>query len=108
MKKTHHFRRRILVAVLLLLASVPIKQTIADEPSIRAGSDGPTQSPIDIRKADVTFMKNLTPLSFNYKSDVALDVENTGSPDEECTIRANAPEGAGALNVDGKTYYLKQ
>jgi carbonic anhydrase len=64
------------------------------------------QSPVDIRSADLTFVENLPRLRFNYQSRVTLDVENTGSPHELATVRANVPPGAGELRVSGVTYKL--
>jgi carbonic anhydrase len=64
------------------------------------------QSPVDIRSADLTFVENLPHLRFKYQTQVTLDVENTGSPDEFKTVSANVPPGAGELRVSGVTYKL--
>jgi carbonic anhydrase len=65
------------------------------------------QSPIDIR-SDNTFFGNLSPMTFNLSSNTSLDVINNGSPGKESTIRANVPDGAGSITVDGDTYKLAQ
>lgn len=65
------------------------------------------QSPIDIRPEN-TVQTVLAGLDFQYGSDVALDVVNTGSPGEEATVRANVAAGGGDLTVSGVTYDLLQ
>src|SRR5687768_4093182 len=69
---------------------------------------GMEQSPVDIRANEVTFVENLPALHFIYGTSFFLNVVNTGSPDEEATIRANVPAGAGRLQVEGVTYNLLQ
>jgi carbonic anhydrase len=66
------------------------------------------QSPIDIRAEDVAVVNHLPSLDFTYSKHTALTVINTGSPDEEATVRAVVPAGAGKLTVDGVTYNLLQ
>lgn len=47
-------------------------------------------------------------MSFDYHSGVSLDVENTGSPGEEKTIRADVATGDGSVTISGDTYELLQ
>ncbi|HEY6044463.1 MAG TPA: carbonic anhydrase family protein [Nitrosospira sp.] len=66
------------------------------------------QSPIDINAQDTKF-QSLSPLHFNLSSDTTLSVINNGSPDVTKTAaRANVPDGAGSVTVDGDTYKLAQ
>lgn len=68
------------------------------------------QSPIDLRAEDAVLVhaNELARLHFDYSSRATLEVVNTGSPDEEATIRANVPAGAGRLAVEGVAYDLRQ
>lgn len=43
-------------------------------------AQGLAQSPIDIQATDLTIVDNLPSLYFNYDTDIALTVINTGSP----------------------------
>jgi len=66
-----------------------------------------SQSPIDIRLKNVT--AELQPLlTFTYSSSTELNVVNTGSPDEESTVRAVVLPGAGKVRLSNKDYFLKQ
>ena len=71
-------------------------------------AQGLAQSPIDIQATDLMVVDNLPALYFNYDTNAALTVINTGSPDEFATIRAVVPEGAGKLRVNGVNYNLLQ
>jgi carbonic anhydrase len=83
-------------------------QTPAHHPSATAA--GAQQSPIDIRGDDlqVAGLHHLPPLEFHYATHARLDVENTGSPGEEATVRANVAPGAGTLRVGDRVYELVQ
>ena len=81
--------------IVLLLAS-PVAQAA-----------GERQSPIDIRPENSVFSA-LPPLQFNFNSDTALSVVNTGSPDPEKSLRANVSSGAGKLMVSGHEWDLAQ
>ena len=67
----------------------------------------PMQSPIDITSANTVYSV-LPPLQFDYGNSVVLDVENTGSPGEEKTIRATVGAGTHSLSLSGVTYDLLQ
>ncbi|MFZ4573282.1 MAG: carbonic anhydrase [Phycisphaerales bacterium] len=66
------------------------------------------QSPIDIRNENISYNAALPSLNFSYSQNTPLDVVNTGSPDEEATVKANVPAGAGSVSVSGNTYDLLQ
>ncbi|MDQ3185331.1 MAG: carbonic anhydrase family protein [Pseudomonadota bacterium] len=88
----------------LFLGGLPAAQaTLADTPLAMK-----PQSPIDIRSDNVTFVKDLPALEFNFSSNTALDVINNGSPDAEKTVRANVPVGAGTLTLFGHEWDLVQ
>lgn len=68
----------------------------------------PEQSPIDITSTNAVYSV-LPPLQFDYGNSVALTVENTGSPGEEKTIRANVGAGTHSLLLlSGVNYNLLQ
>jgi carbonic anhydrase len=86
--------RRLLMAALLGLGMTT------------AARAGPMQSPIDIRPEHAVFSA-LPAFYFAYSPDAALSVLNTGSPDEEATVRANV-SGGSSLEVAGVVYDLLQ
>lgn len=65
------------------------------------------QSPIDIRSENAIYTA-LPELQFSYSASASLNVINTGSPDENATIRADVPSSAASLLVSGVTYDLLQ
>ena len=66
-----------------------------------AAAHAQEQSPIDLRRQDAVLVhgNGLPRLHFDYAARVTLEVVDTGSPDEEATVRANVPAGAGRLTV---------
>ena len=68
------------------------------------------QSPIDIRGDELVTEKprEIRPLWFHYASHATVDLENTGSPGEESTVRANVTPGDGELRVGDVDYRLVQ
>lgn len=90
--------------LVLLLASIVVGLAM----SASVWAEGFEQSPINIRARDVTYVSQLPVLNFTYSSNTTLNVVNTGSPNEESTVRANVPSGAGTLQVEGVTYNLLQ
>ena len=99
---TSTFVRRVAFAGVLALSVVPATSTIA-----RAAQEGgDSQSPIDIRDGDVSFVDELPDIHFRYP-DATLEVIDTGSPDEEATVRAVVNTTA-TIRVEGVTYRLSQ
>ena len=89
--------------VATLLATLAVAAALAG--AATASSDveaGDAQSPIDIRRSQVTFVNQLPAIRFSYprKADVVLN--NTGSPGEEATVRADVPAGAASITLSGK------
>jgi carbonic anhydrase len=68
------------------------------------------QSPIDIEGSDLQIVKkrDVAPLTFQYATNATVDLENTGSPGEESTVRANVTPGDAVLHVGDTDYRLVQ
>lgn len=68
------------------------------------------QSPIDIEHHDLRVVgkHDLSAIKVHYSRHATLDIENTGSPEEESTVRANVTAGDGTLRIDGREYRLVQ
>ena len=99
---TSPFVRRVAFAVILALGVLPATSTIATA----AQEGGGSQSPIDVRDGDVTFVDELPAIRFHYP-DATLEVINTGSPDHEATVRAVVNTTA-TIRLEGVTYRLTQ
>ena len=84
-------------ALLLVVSGTSVTALAQDE-----------QSPIDIRNENISYNAAMASLNFSYSHNTPLDVVNTGSPDEEATVKANVPAGAGSVTVGGNTYDLLQ
>ncbi|HVG21252.1 MAG TPA: carbonic anhydrase family protein [Blastocatellia bacterium] len=104
MKKVFYIWRFALLAALSISVIMPSAWAYAQ---VSSGA-GLEQSPIDIRKQDLTFVEHLPQLGFSYGTKVALDLINTGSPGEFATVRANVQAGDGELCIGGATYKLLQ
>jgi carbonic anhydrase len=96
MKKSSYGPLRLAPLALIVLVASPVTQAAEER-----------QSPIDIRPENTVFSA-LPPLQFTFNSDTPLSVVNTGSPDEEKTIRANVDVGAGKLMLSGHEWDLAQ
>jgi carbonic anhydrase len=68
---------------------------------------GEAQSPIDLRRAEITFVDRLPAIRFSYPREADITLTNTGSPDEEATVRADVPAGA-SITLRKKQYDLQQ
>jgi len=108
-----------LAATLLIGLIGPTRTTASPadsprSPALRAPETGQSavaqQSPIDIRGDDLQVVKKqaVPPLTFHYGTHATVDVENTGSPNEEATVRANVTAGDGEIRVGDRTYRLVQ
>lgn len=92
--------RHIEFALLALALTVPAIARAQHQPS------GP-QSPINIERAHAC-VTPLPRLVATRRSAVTEIWRNTGSPDEDETIRVSATPPAGNLELDGKTFKLRQ
>lgn len=88
------------------LAAVAISVFLLSTSSVFAQS-GAQQSPIDLQTEAVVAQK-LPKIHFSYGNDVTIHVVNTGSPDENATVRAEVPAGAASIEAEGVTYTLLQ
>ncbi len=79
-------------------------------PRLAEEAIGTSQSPIDIRAEDLTLVsqQSLPALKFRYDRRATLDVVNTGSPDEEATVRADVAAGESELRVGSEAFQLLQ
>jgi carbonic anhydrase len=73
-----------------------------------AASARPSQSPIDFRPRDITFVNRLPRIGFRYPQSVDVTLVNTGSPDEFATIRADVPAGAAHITLNSVRWDLQQ
>jgi carbonic anhydrase len=68
----------------------------------------PSQSPIDFRNSNVTFVERLPRIAFGYPKRIDATLLNTGSPGEFATIRADLPAGAAHITLSGVRWDLEQ
>lgn len=68
----------------------------------------PRQSPIDLRRNQITFVRRLPRIEFRYPRRVDVTLINTGSPDEFATVRAEPPPGAAHIVLNGVRWELDQ
>jgi carbonic anhydrase len=68
----------------------------------------PRQSPIDLRRRRTTFVKRLPRIGFRYPEAIDVTLVNTGSPGEFATVRADVPEGAAGILLEGVRWDLLQ
>jgi carbonic anhydrase len=73
-----------------------------------AGAQRPRQSPIDLRRNRITFVRRLPRIDFEYPRRVDATLVNTGSPDEFATVRAEVPPGAAHIVLGGVRWDLDQ
>lgn len=102
------------VAATLLLGLFGWAGMVSPKPTVQASKTGPSyvaqQSPIDIRGDDLQLVKkqSVPPLTFHYVTQATVDLENTGSPNEEATVRANVASGDAEVRVGDRVYRLVQ
>jgi carbonic anhydrase len=73
-----------------------------------AANPGTSQSPINFREKEITFVDRLPRIDFCYPQSTDLTLVNTGSPDEFATIRADVPADAAYITLSGVRYDLEQ
>lgn len=96
----HRFRQSARLALLIFPLSIPAPGQAQHEP-LRS------QSPINITRAN-SCVTTLPRLVATRRSPVSEVWNNTGSPDEEATIRVASMPPQGTLEIGGKTYHLRQ
>ena len=90
-------------ATLALIAAVA-----AAAPARSEVDPGSAQSPVDLRRSQITFVNHLPAIRFSYPPAADVTLNNTGSPGEEATIRAEVPAGAASIRLSGTNYTLQQ
>ena len=106
-------RTMILAASCVALAAFAPGSATASGSAVtaRSSSDDATltsQSPIDFRPDEITFVDSLPEITFAYPPTVDVTLVNTGSPDEEKTVRADVPPGAAHIELSGERWELVQ
>jgi len=96
----HRLSRHIAAAILIANLAAPAVAAAGQ------GASGP-QSPIDIDRGH-SCVAALPRLVATRRSPVTEVWRNTGSPDHEATVRVAADPPAGMLEVDGRSYQLRQ
>ncbi|MEA3014368.1 MAG: carbonic anhydrase [Sphingomonadales bacterium] len=96
----HRSHRRFRLALLALLFAIPAIARAQHEPTR-------DQSPIDITRANAC-VTGLPRLVATRRLPVREVWINTGSPDEEATIRIASTPPEGELELGGKVYHLRQ
>jgi carbonic anhydrase len=91
------------VATLALGAAVT-----AAAPARSEVDPGSAQSPVDLRRSDITFVNHLPAIRFSYPRTADVTLNNTGSPGEEATVRAEVPAGTASITLSGTKYTLQQ
>ena len=91
------------VATLALGAAV-----VTAAPASSDVGPGSAQSPVDLRRSQVTFVNHLPAIRFSYPRKADVTLNNTGSPGEEATVRAEVPAGAASITLSGTKYTLQQ
>ena len=74
----------------------------------RSAAAPPRQSPIDLRRSRITFVRRLPRIRFRYPRRIDVTLVNTGSPGEFATVRAEVPAGAAHITVGGVRWDLEQ
>ena len=102
-----HITRIVSACVAALLATLAVATALAG--AAPASSDpGNAQSPIDLRRSEITFVNHLPTIRFSYPRRTTVTLNNTGSPGEEATVRADVPAGAASITLSGTKYTLQQ
>ena len=92
----------------LLAALVAVLALVGAAPASSGVDPGQAQSPVDIRRSQVTFVNRLPAIRFSYPRKADVTLNNTGSPGEEATVRADVPAGAASITLSGTKYTLQQ
>jgi carbonic anhydrase len=97
-------------ACLALTATLPRKAAASGSPSApgRSAAPLPRQSPINLRRSRITFVRRLPRIRFRYPRRVDVTLLNPGSPGEFATVRADVPPGAAHLTLRGVRWELEQ
>ena len=97
-------------ACLALTATIPASAAASHSARAVGRSTAPLlrQSPIDLRRKEITFVRRLPRIRFRYPRRTDVRLVNTGSPDEFATVRAEVPTGAAYITLNGVRWNLEQ
>jgi carbonic anhydrase len=101
-------RFRLTATLASVVAGLALAGLAGAAPASSDPETGMAQSPIDLRHSEVTLVHGLPRIQFSYPRHADVTVTNTGSPDEESTVRANVPPGAAYITLGGTRYDLQQ
>jgi carbonic anhydrase len=91
------------------VATLALAAALAAAAPARSGVDpGSAQSPVDLRRSQITFVNHLPAIRFSYPRKADVTLNNTGSPGEEATVRAEVPAGVASITLSGTKYALQQ
>ena len=100
--------RIVSTGVATLLAALLVTVALGAAPASSGVDPGLLQSPIDLRRAEITYVNRLPAIRFSYPHKADVTLTNTGSPDEHATVRADVPAGAASITLSGTRYQLQQ
>ena len=107
------FGRIVSTCVAALIAMLTVATTLAVATALAStapasSEPGSAQSPIDLRSSEITFVNHLPAIRLSYPRTTNVTLNNTGSPGEEATVRADVPAGAASITLHGTQYTLQQ
>lgn len=106
--RSGNHRTRLIAGPTALLVVIVVGLLAATAPASSDSIPGSAQSPIDFRERDVTFVDRLPAIRFSYPRSADVTLVNTGSPDENATVRADVPAGVAFITLRGVRYDLLQ
>jgi carbonic anhydrase len=97
-------------ACLALTATIPASAAASGSARAvgRSTAPLPRQSPIDLRRKEIAFVRRLPRIRFRYPRRTDVRLVNAGSPDEFATVRAEVPTGAAYITLNGVRWDLEQ
>lgn len=106
-------RRTAILGTACLALTATLPRSAAASGSARASGRSavaplPRQSPIEVRRRAITFVRRLPRMRFRYPRRVEVRLVNTGSPGEFATVRAEVPAGAAHVTLRGVRWQLEQ
>jgi carbonic anhydrase len=108
-KQSGRIGRIVSACLATLLAALAVATALAGAaPASSSVDPGSAQSPVDLRRSQITFVNHLPAIRFSYSRQASVTLNNTGSPGEEATVRAEVPAGAASITLSGTKYTLQQ
>jgi carbonic anhydrase len=103
-------RRTALLGAACLAVSATLPGAAAGSTSSRSRGvqPRPHQSPIDLRRDRVDYVRRLPRIRFRYPRSADVTLVNTGAPDEFATVRAEVEPGTAHIAINGDRWELAQ